>query len=99
MKSLSYEKRSKILAKILHYAHTWTIPQERKSSRFATIYPGYYQVNPVSSSPPFSFSHTHLVLYKNNNNNNNNNNSILYYLCAESTATRPITDTELCRYR
>jgi hypothetical protein len=33
----------------------------------------------------------------NNNNNNNNNNSILYYLCAESTATRPITDTAQCR--
>jgi hypothetical protein len=31
-----------------------------------------------------------------NNNNNNNNNSILYYLCAESTATRPITDTAQC---
>jgi hypothetical protein len=30
---------------------------------------------------------------KNNGNNNNNNNSILYYLCAESTATRLITDT------
>jgi hypothetical protein len=27
----------------------------------------------------------------NNNNNNNNNNSVLYYLCAESTATRPLT--------
>jgi hypothetical protein len=27
----------------------------------------------------------------------NNNNSILYYLCAESTATRPITDTAQCR--
>jgi hypothetical protein len=26
-------------------------------------------------------------------NNNNNNNSILYYLCAESTATQPITDS------
>jgi hypothetical protein len=24
--------------------------------------------------------------------------SILYYLCAESTATRPITDTAQCRY-
>jgi hypothetical protein len=23
---------------------------------------------------------------------------ILYYLCAESTATRPITDTAQCRY-
>jgi hypothetical protein len=33
----------------------------------------------------------------NNNNNNNNNNSILYYLCAEPTATRPITDTAQCR--
>jgi hypothetical protein len=30
---------------------------------------------------------------------NNNNNSILYYLCAESTATRPITDTAKCRYK
>jgi hypothetical protein len=27
------------------------------------------------------------------------NNSILYYLCAESTATRPITDTAQCRYK
>jgi hypothetical protein len=35
----------------------------------------------------------------NNNNNNNNNNSILFYLCAESTATRPITDTAQCRYK
>jgi hypothetical protein len=26
-------------------------------------------------------------------------NSILYYLCAESTATRPITDTAQCRYK
>jgi hypothetical protein len=26
----------------------------------------------------------------------NNNNSILYYLCAESTALRPITDTAQC---
>jgi hypothetical protein len=25
-------------------------------------------------------------------------NSILYYLCAESTATRPITDTAQYRY-
>jgi hypothetical protein len=33
----------------------------------------------------------------NNNNNSNNNNSILYYLCAEPTATRPITGTEQCR--
>jgi hypothetical protein len=32
----------------------------------------------------------------NNNNNNNNNNLIFYYLCAESTATRPITDAEHC---
>jgi hypothetical protein len=31
-----------------------------------------------------------------NNNNNNNNSSILYYLCAESTAVRPITDTAQC---
>jgi hypothetical protein len=32
--------------------------------------------------------------YKANNNNNNSIqfNSILYYLCAESTATGPITD-------
>jgi hypothetical protein len=30
--------------------------------------------------------------------NNNNNNSIFYYLCAESTATRPITDTAQYRY-
>jgi hypothetical protein len=30
---------------------------------------------------------------------NNNNNSILYYLCAESTATRPITDPAQCRYK
>jgi hypothetical protein len=27
------------------------------------------------------------------NNNNNKFNSILYYLCAEPTATRPITGT------
>jgi hypothetical protein len=33
------------------------------------------------------------------NNNNNNNNAIIYYLYAESTATRPITDTAQCRYR
>jgi hypothetical protein len=33
----------------------------------------------------------------NNNNNNNKNNSILYCLCAESTATRPIADTAQCR--
>jgi hypothetical protein len=26
------------------------------------------------------------------------NNSILYYLCAKSTATRPITDTAQYRY-
>jgi hypothetical protein len=26
-------------------------------------------------------------------------NSILYCLCAESTATRPITETEQCKYR
>jgi hypothetical protein len=34
----------------------------------------------------------------NNNNNNNNiiNNSILYCLYAESTATRPITETAQC---
>jgi hypothetical protein len=30
---------------------------------------------------------------------NNNNNSILYHLSAESTATRPITDTAQCRYK
>jgi hypothetical protein len=30
------------------------------------------------------------------NNNNNNYNSILYYLCAESRAVRPITDTAQC---
>jgi hypothetical protein len=29
----------------------------------------------------------------------NNNNLIIYYLCAESTATRPITDTAQCRCR
>jgi hypothetical protein len=29
----------------------------------------------------------------------NNNNSILYYLCAEANATRPIRDTAQCRYR
>jgi hypothetical protein len=27
------------------------------------------------------------------------NNSILYYLCAESTALRPITDTAQCTYK
>jgi hypothetical protein len=53
--------------------------------------------------------------FNNDNNNNNNNNannmaddfnnysvqfsSILYYLCAESTAKRPITDTARFRYR
>jgi hypothetical protein len=33
--------------------------------------------------------------------NNNNNNSIFYYLCAESTASGPITDTDTtqCRYK
>jgi hypothetical protein len=31
--------------------------------------------------------------------NSHNNNSILYYLCAKSTATRPITDTAQCRYK
>jgi hypothetical protein len=31
------------------------------------------------------------------NDDNNNNNPILYYLCAEATATRPITDTAQCR--
>jgi hypothetical protein len=33
------------------------------------------------------------------NNNNNNNISIIYYLWAESTATRPITDKAQCSYR
>jgi hypothetical protein len=33
------------------------------------------------------------------NNNNFNSISILYYLCAEPTATRPITGTAQCRYR
>jgi hypothetical protein len=28
-----------------------------------------------------------------------NNNLILYYLYAESTATRPITDTAQCKYK
>jgi hypothetical protein len=47
--------------------------------------------------------------FNNNNNNNNNNNiiittiihfnSILYYLRAESTALRPITDTAQCTYK
>jgi hypothetical protein len=32
-----------------------------------------------------------------NYNNNSNNNPILYYLCAEPTAARPITDTTQCR--
>jgi hypothetical protein len=31
--------------------------------------------------------------HMNNNNNSIKFNSILYFLCAESTATRPITDT------
>jgi hypothetical protein len=26
-------------------------------------------------------------------------NSVLYYLCAESTARRPVTDTAQCNYR
>jgi hypothetical protein len=26
-------------------------------------------------------------------------NSVLYYLCAESTAVRPITDTAQCTYK
>jgi hypothetical protein len=39
------------------------------------------------------------ISFPTNNNNNNNNNSILYYLCAEPTATRPITETAQCRYR
>jgi hypothetical protein len=34
----------------------------------------------------------------NNNNNNNNNNKIIYYLCADSTAKRQITDTAEFRY-
>jgi hypothetical protein len=33
------------------------------------------------------------------NNNDNNNKSILYYLCAKSIATRPITDTAQCKYK
>jgi hypothetical protein len=33
------------------------------------------------------------------NNSNSKSNSILYYLCAEPTATRPITGTAQCRYR
>jgi hypothetical protein len=32
-------------------------------------------------------------------NNSIQINSILYYLCAESTATRPITDTTECSYK
>jgi hypothetical protein len=35
----------------------------------------------------------------NNSNNNNNNNSTIYYLCAESTATRPITDRAIIKGR
>jgi hypothetical protein len=31
-------------------------------------------------------------------NKNHNNNSIIYNLCAEPTATKPITDTAQCRY-
>jgi hypothetical protein len=31
--------------------------------------------------------------------NNNSIQFVLYYLCAESTATRPIADTAQCRYR
>jgi hypothetical protein len=45
----------------------------------------------------------HLQRSNNNNNNNNNNNynnnnsiQFLSYLCAESTALRPITDTAQC---
>jgi uncharacterized protein YpmB len=52
-------------------------------------------------------------IYSNSNNSNNNNstqflfmymqiiqfNSILYYLCAEPTATRPITGTAQCSYK
>jgi hypothetical protein len=34
-----------------------------------------------------------------NTNDDDDNNSILYYLYAESTATRPITDTAQCRYK
>jgi hypothetical protein len=34
---------------------------------------------------------------KSDDDNNNNNSSVLYYLCADSAATRPITDTEQCR--
>jgi hypothetical protein len=33
------------------------------------------------------------------NNNSIQFNSILYYLCAEPTATRPITGTAQCRYK
>jgi hypothetical protein len=32
-------------------------------------------------------------------NNSVQFNSNLYYLCAESTATRPITDTEQCKQK
>jgi hypothetical protein len=35
----------------------------------------------------------HFRALNNNTNNSIQFNSILYYLCAESTATRPITDT------
>jgi hypothetical protein len=39
-------------------------------------------------------------VYRNNNNNNYYYYySILYYLCAQSTAVRPITDTAQCTYR
>jgi hypothetical protein len=34
-----------------------------------------------------------------NDEDDDDDDSILYYLCAESTATRPITDTAQCRYR
>jgi hypothetical protein len=33
---------------------------------------------------------------KDNNNNSIQFNSMIYYLCAESTATKPITDTAQC---
>jgi hypothetical protein len=36
--------------------------------------------------------------YSTDSNNSIQFNSILYYLCAESTATRPITDTAQYRY-
>jgi hypothetical protein len=42
---------------------------------------------------------TQIVPYKSDDNNKIIQfSSIIYYLCAEATATRPITDTEECRY-